>query len=217
MIHLIRNKIFPSNTYILTDHNETNCLIIDPGLDESWIYDQIQKINVKPVAILSTHGHFDHIAGVSFLKEKYNDIPFYLHEADIKISRSVNFYMKVAGIDKRIQTPVPDFLFTKDYEKKAIHGFDIDIYNLPGHSYGSCVIRTGANLFSGDIIYKKGLGFNSFPGEDRDKLRDSILKMFTMFPGKFLVLPGHGESEYLQGIKRNNIELVGFLETSLND
>ena len=93
----------------------------------------------------------------------------------------------------------------------TIGKFDLNIFNFPGHSEGSCIIQSNNLLFSGDIIYKNGLGFNNFPGENKANLKDSILKIFEIFPSDSIVYPGHGESEYLMNIKHNNQDLINFL------
>lgn len=210
-IYLIRNlKIFSSNTYVIKNNLNKECLIIDPGFDTELIDQNIQQHNLKPVAILSTHGHFDHIGSVAFLKNKYN-IPFFLHEADYKISQSANFYLKIAQIDYKIETPKPDFLFKGEIEHLVLNGINLEIYNLPGHSPGSCVIKSDENLFTGDILYKNGLGGGSVPKENTELLKQSLLKFFNLFVDEHLVLPGHGASEFIGVIKKNNAELNNFL------
>lgn len=206
----IKNNFFTSNSYIFAESSSNFCLIIDPGLDFNAIDEKIEELHLQPVAILATHGHFDHIASVSKLKNKYS-IPFYLHEKDYKISQSANFYLKIANITQIIETPKPDFLFKHQEETLVIGNFKINIYNYSGHSSGSCVIQCNEYLFTGDIIYKKGLGFNNFPGENKLKLKESILDIFKKFSGSSLILPGHGESDCLNNFINNNIELRNFL------
>ena len=215
-IYLIRNQnVFSSNTYILKNKINNKSIIIDPGFDFEAIDKLITDNRLVPVAIISTHGHFDHIAGVSFFKNKFN-IPFYLHEADLKLSQSANFYLKVAKINYKIETPLPDFLFKSQFENLFIEGFDFRIYNLPGHSMGSCILKNENYLFSGDIIYKKGLGPESIPREDKLALKKSILNIFDTFDDNDLILPGHGFSEYLGIIKNNNLELQNFIANTAN-
>ncbi len=210
ILYSVKNEIFSSNSYILKDKINNSCILIDPGLDTIAINKKIEELNLKPIGILSTHGHFDHIGSVSFFKNKFK-IPFYIHEADFKISQSANFFLKIARINHKIEIPKPDFLFKKKQENVTIGKFDLNIFNFPGHSEGSCIIQSNNLLFSGDIIYKNGLGFNNFPGENKANLKDSILKIFEIFPSDSIVYPGHGESEYLMNIKHNNQDLINFL------
>lgn len=210
-IYLIRNKkIFSSNTYIYINRINNGCIIIDPGFDPEQIDESIQKNRLKPVAVISTHGHFDHIASASFFIKKYK-IPFYLHEGDMKISQSANFFLKVAQLNYKIETPKPDVLFKGEHQRLILDGIELDIYNFPGHSPGSSIIKIEKNLFSGDILYKDGLGAGSIPKENTILLKQSILKIFDIFVDEDFVLPGHGASEYLGTIKNNNTQLKDFL------
>lgn len=214
-IFTIRNEFFPSNTYLLKSKSNNSCIIIDAGLDQRLIETKISELNLNPIGILATHGHFDHIGSVSHFKKKYN-IPFYMHEADLKISQSANFYLKIARINITIETPIPDFFFKGEKDVLSLGDFDFSIHNFPGHSQGSCILKFNHYLFSGDILYKKGLGFNNFPGEDKLKLKNSILKIMDTFLGTDLILPGHGEAEYLEKIKNNNNDLINFLNLNVN-
>jgi hydroxyacylglutathione hydrolase len=215
-IYLLRNeKIFPSNTYILKHRLNNTCILIDPGFDFEVLDNFIVGLKFEPIAIIATHGHFDHIAGVSFFKQKFN-IPFYLHEADLKICLSANFYLKISNFKYKVETPKPDVLFRQPYETVTIGDFDLKVYNFPGHSNGSCIIQHGFNLFSGDILYKKGLGAGSIPREDKSLLKESLEKIMEIFGNDMFMLPGHGSSEYLGIIKEYNIELQNFLRKNTN-
>lgn len=212
-IHVIRNRIFSSNTYLLQSNNN-NCIIIDPGLDSKSIEFAINKFSLIPIGIISTHGHFDHIASVSYFKKKFS-IPFFLHEKEIKIVQSANFYMKIMKIDYQIEIPFPDIILKGFTEKVSVGEFEFDIINFPGHSNGSCIIKHKKCLFSGDIIYKNGIFLNNFPGEDKVKLKESIKALFDLFADDngVMVFPGHGDSALLESIKKNNSALLDFINS----
>jgi len=216
IVHTILNSAFLSNTYIIENKIQKKCVVIDPGLDWKPLEDKIKELSCKPLAIISTHGHFDHIGSVSLLKNKF-DIPFYIHKDDLKLSQSANFYLKLAKFNLKIETPYPDFTFKGKRETLKIEDFDFEIYNFPGHSKGSCVINIDKNLFSGDILYKKGLGFNNFPGENIIELRKSINCIFETFSPEMMIYPGHGKPELLGEIRINNLELRTFLEGNQSD
>ena len=212
LVFKIKNQKFSSNSYILKDKCSDCCLLIDPGLDFYFLDEKIGELNLKPIAILSTHGHFDHVGGVSYFQNKFK-IPFYIHEGDFNTVKSVNFFLKIAKIDIKIETPKPNVLFKNDLEIFTIGNFKLSIYNYPGHTNGSCIIQSQNFIFTGDMIYRKGLGFNNFPGEDKIKLKHSIKKLFKIFPDDCCVYPGHGGADYLFSIKKNNQELINFLNS----
>lgn len=209
---VIKNKIFPSNTYLVTG-NSQKCIIIDPGLDSQTISDTIDSYSLIPIAILSTHGHFDHIGGVSSLKKKYN-IPFYIHVDEMKNIKMTNFLLKLSKLDIIIDLPTPDFFICRNEEIVCLEDFDLSIYKYPGHSPGSCVIKYKKNLFTGDVIYKNGLGINNSYGENVYELKNSLIQIINKFDNNCIIYPGHGSFDSLKNIIKNNIELKSFI--SLN-
>lgn len=209
-IYRVSNSFFTSNTYIIKSRSSNHCIIIDPGLDQEAIDKVIQDSSLIPKAILATHGHFDHIGSAASFQSKYK-APLYIHEADVKLSQSANFYLKLAKIESKITTPKPDVILNSPSQILHLDEFTFSIKNFPGHSVGSCVIEYENYLFTGDLIYKKGLGFNNFPGEDKSKLKQSISEVFSTYDENHLVLPGHGDFETLINIKNNNIDLKNFL------
>lgn len=210
MVYCVKNTLFPSNTYLLCSKEDNRCLIIDPGLNEKLIDEKIVGLGKIPIGIIATHGHFDHIGSVNYFKVKYN-IPFYIHEKDFRVSQSANFFLKISRINHKIITTNPDILIKEKNEILLIGDFKIKVYNYPGHSDGSIIIEYQKLLFTGDLFFKKGLGFNGFPGENKVILRKSIIDIFDSFSDDYRVYPGHGESETIGFIKKQNSDLIDFL------
>ena len=211
MVFKILNRFFPSNTYILKYDDCNNCIIVDPGLDSERIHKCILENDLVPIAILCTHGHFDHIASVGYFKNEFGNIPYYLHNDDFKMAKSANFYLKLTKVKYWIKYVEPDFIFENEIEEVKIDKFDFTVYHFPGHSNGSCIFKFNNILFTGDIIYKTGLGFNKFPGENINVLKETIKKIILSFDKESIVYPGHGEIGYLRDFYIKNTELVNFI------
>lgn len=210
MIVRIKNDIFPSNSYALCKEGSSECLLIDPGVDFEGIERELQNLRLTPTNIISTHGHFDHVSGVSFFVKKYN-AKFYIHQDDLKTLKSVNFALKMMKIDLKVEVPVPHNLMTGYSTALELDSLVLNVYNFPGHTNGSCLVEWGNNLFTGDTLYKKGLGLNNYPGENKEDLRASLLKITELFNDQTLIYPGHGDSDLLGKIKMENLELKSFL------
>ena len=215
MNQLVINETFKSNTYLVYDSDKHYCIIIDPGLDFHLIEEKLIELNLIPKGIIATHGHFDHIGSAAHFQKIYN-IPFYLHKEDYKLSQSANFFLKVSGVNKKIVAPKPDYLINTKAESIVIANFLFETYNFKGHTNGSIAIKFENTLYTGDLFYKKGLGFNGFPGENPNELRKSINEIFEKFNEDFHIYPGHGSSALLGSIKRNNQGLNNFLKNCEN-
>lgn len=210
MITRIINGIFPSNTYLVSTEHSKECLLIDPGLDREAIDIKIDELNLVPIHIISTHGHFDHVASANYFARKY-DAKFHIHKDELKLLKSINFVLKMMKIDRTVETPVPHNVITGYSTVLTLNAFNIVTFNFPGHTSGSCLLQWENNLFTGDTLYKNGLGLNSFPGEDKKKLKHSLGEILKIFDDKLMVYPGHGDSAFLGAIKQKNTELEIFV------
>ncbi|MFZ4590391.1 MAG: MBL fold metallo-hydrolase [Ignavibacteria bacterium] len=210
MIKRVTNDLYSSNTYFICNEINNNCIIIDPGLNEIIIEKRLIDLDLRPIAIIATHGHFDHIGGVSYFKEKYS-IPFYLHQNDYKLMKSSNFFLKLSKINKVIKIGEPDCLINENRFRLELSEFELEIINFQGHTDGSCVIKYKDNLFTGDTVFKKGLYINRLPGENTQKLKESITRIFEEYKPSDMCYPGHGSEASIEYIKSNNKELINFL------
>ncbi|HIQ51259.1 MAG TPA: MBL fold metallo-hydrolase [Nautiliaceae bacterium] len=162
----------------------TNCyiidrkIIIDPGVGA---FEFVKKYAKEPIAIINTHGHFDHIWDNQKVKEYYN-IPLYIHKEDA-------FMLENDPFNFHPPKSKPSFLLEEgDYK---IGEYDIKIRHFPGHTPGSITIEIGENMFSGDFIFDGSIGRVDFPFSDSKKMKESI-KKFLQIPYDKKILPGHG-------------------------
>ncbi|MFK5882136.1 MAG: MBL fold metallo-hydrolase [Sulfurospirillum sp.] len=171
--------MYMTNCYIVkVDDKE---FVIDPGIDAAeWV-----KENVKnPVAILNTHGHFDHVWSNAELKEKYN-IPIYTPKSDV-------FMLLDDPFSQGTPPSTPDVEVVGD-EKFNFGAIEVKYFLFPGHTPGSSAILIDDVLFSGDFIFKNSIGRVDFPYSNPSDMKKSIDK-FLKIKENYRIFPGHGES-----------------------
>jgi len=190
-----------ANCYLI--HNNQEALIIDPGGESEVIKEAIQRRNVKPLAIILTHAHFDHIGAVEEIRLQY-DIEVYVHEneADWLSESRLNRSLLFTG--ENIVTSPPDkFLEIGIME---IGPFQFEIIHTPGHSPGSVSIafHDEKKVLSGDALFYQGIGRTDLPGGNAEELENSIKDNLYTLDDIYTVYPGHGPSTTIGAEKRNN-------------
>ena len=172
----------------------TNCyivdrkIIIDPGVGA---FDFVKKYAKNPIAIINTHGHFDHIWDDKKIKEYFN-IPIYIHKDDA-------FFLEYDPFNYNPPKVKPSFLI-KEGDLK-IGDYDIKIRHFPGHTPGSITIEIGENMFSGDFIFDGSIGRVDFPYSDPKKMKESIKKFLKISYNK-KIYPGHGPMTSIEKAKK---------------
>jgi glyoxylase-like metal-dependent hydrolase (beta-lactamase superfamily II) len=174
---------YQTNCYIVTIDNKD--VIIDPGVGAlSWI-----QANVKnPIAILNTHGHFDHIWSNQIVKETFN-IKLYTPKDD-------DFMLTLNPYNMGMPPSYADILVNPD-EEIEIEGIKLKFHHFPGHTPGCSVIEIENSLFSGDFIFKGTIGRFDFPNSDAKLMKQSLNKILN-WKENFHVYPGHGDKTTLQ-------------------
>lgn len=178
-----------TNCYIVLDDARKTVLIIDPGAQTARITEVLQEQKLQPTEIVLTHSHYDHIGAAKELKDKYS-IPISIHKLDADNLRNpaANFS---SMFEEQIRFQADIKLEEGD---EWIIGRDrLKVIHTPGHSEGSISLATDGLLFSGDTVFKFGIGRTDLPGGDYAKLRESISKLLE-YPDSTEVLPGHGPS-----------------------
>lgn len=210
----ITNHELHSNTYLLADPQRAGtCVVVDPGLDRERIEAAIADSGWTPVAVLCTHGHFDHVGGTAWLQERHC-VPVYLRSQDLKLAKLSNFMMAAFKISARIA--LPEFtLLPDDGASVDAAGRRFTFHALPGHTPGSAGILVDGLLFSGDSLYARRTALSKLPGEDHGQLRASLKALFAWIPGETLVLPGHGGTATIQEIHAGNEALRAFMSAAV--
>ncbi|ANU23480.1 MBL fold metallo-hydrolase [Planococcus donghaensis] len=181
-----------TNCYIISD-DQKNCLIFDPGEESAKIEAVVKKKNLKPLAILLTHAHFDHIGAVDDIRERYT-VPVYLHhlEKDWLNRPNLNGSGKYPSLpDYRMKDA--DVLLI-DEKTLEIGSFKMDIFHTPGHSPGSVSYSFGKEGFAivGDVIFRGSIGRTDLIDGSEKRLLQSIEESILPLPEHMILYPGHG-------------------------
>ncbi|MBQ9137395.1 MAG: MBL fold metallo-hydrolase [Alistipes sp.] len=184
------------NTFVVWDES-LECIIIDAGNASAEEHDRlaafIAEQKLKPVMAVNTHGHFDHILGVKFLKDKYG-VKFALSAKDdyLRTTATESFSMFCSG--KVESVPEIDIdLETID----SIHfgNTELKIIRTPGHTPGGvCLLhQQSQQMFTGDTLFRESIGRSDLPGGDYSTLMHSILENLIPLGDEITIYPGHSE------------------------
>jgi len=196
-----------ANCYLLSDAATRETAIIDPGGDARQIIGCIEGGGLKPVVIINTHAHPDHVAANAEIKKRYK-IPLLLHEDDAPVLAQSGMLSKLIGLFLE-PSPPPDRLLHGGDEIK-IGKLTLKVIHTPGHSAGSiCLWHEGKGdetplLFSGDTVFEDSVGRTDLPGGSYQALMDSIRTKIMPLPDRARILPGHGPETTLRREKRCN-------------
>lgn len=197
---------FAENTYVASLAGRDDCLVFDPGLEPQKIFDYLDGEGLTPAAIVNTHGHADHIAGNGAMKERWPDCPLWIGAGDA--AKLTDPALNLSdGFGVALVSPPADGLL-REGENFSAAGFDLVVYEIPGHSSGHVVLVWKAQrpyyVFGGDVLFEGGIGRFDFPDGSFEQLAEGIrTKLFTL-PDDTVVLPGHGGTTTVGREKRTN-------------
>ncbi len=196
---------FQTNCYLIRqDENQKDCLIIDPGYDPQPLLDALAREQLRPVKILLTHGHCDHIAGVPVLQEAFENL-------SVAVSRSAAGMLQdpVNNLSAMLGMPMTidgEYEFLEIGQEVIAAGVTFKILSTPGHTPGSVSFYSpdADVVFTGDALFAGSIGRTDFPYSDTSALIKSIKQELFTLPGETLVYSGHGPRTTIEMEKQTN-------------
>lgn len=179
-----------TNCYLAINKETKEAIIIDPGDDADRIGMRLMQLEAKPVAILLTHGHFDHAGAAKALAAQY-DILVYAHEKEAETLEDSR--MNLSGSLAGGATTYHADVFLKDEQELTLAGLHMRVLFTPGHTPGGCCYYFPREdvLFSGDSLFCGSVGRTDFPGGSMRTLVDSVRNKLMSLPENTIVYPGH--------------------------
>jgi glyoxylase-like metal-dependent hydrolase (beta-lactamase superfamily II) len=180
----------------LVSNDKGECVIFDPSCaseeEQSHLADYIYSRKFKPLAVVATHGHFDHVPGVNFIIEEFA-CPFLGHKDDQFLVDFAPQQGSPFGFDFGPKPPVFDRTLN-DGEDLVLGSIRLKVLHVPGHSAGSLAFYSEESGFVivGDVLFKGSIGRTDLPGGNYETLIDSIRQKLLVLPENTIVLPGHG-------------------------
>ena len=214
--------LFAANCYVVAPSAGERCVVIDPGQDAvAGLAEVLREHQLRPAAVLLTHGHIDHMWSVLPVCGAY-DVAAYIHGSDRDrladpvrtLSPDLVEALGVAGVTFGEPDDVRDLT---DGVLLGLAGLTLTADHTPGHTQGSVVFRTSDGgpdgeplMFSGDLLFAGSIGRTDSVGGDGAAMQRSLARVLTL-DDQTLVLPGHGRSTTIGRERATNPHLRGLL------
>lgn len=194
------NGPFGVNTYLVVNESNKKAFIIDPGSsDLKVLLEIVSKEGYVLESIVCTHGHIDHVAGIPFLKKRF-DIPFFMCALDLGILETVSLQARMFGVPDPGKLSLNQIIPTTG--NISFSNIQFTIYHTPGHSQGSVSLYHDGIVFVGDALFNMSIGRTDLPGGDYGQLIHSIESYLFKLPEETRVLCGHGPETTI-GFEKN--------------
>ncbi len=197
---------YQENTYILYDET-LDCVIIDPGMytgeEENAMLHFITDNKLKPVLLLNTHCHIDHVLGNKWICNTYGLLPQF-HKGEVPVISAVPAYAPQMGMRYEV-SPLPE-VFLQETGSVNFGNSELELIFAPGHSPAHLCFYSAADnfLIGGDVLFYGSIGRTDLPGGNFNMLINSIKnKLFTL-PDECKVHPGHGPATTIEHEKKYN-------------
>ena len=196
------------NAYLVIDRDSRSAAMVDPGDDGNRLIADVERRDVRLLAIWLTHAHFDHVGAVKALREHF-DVPVYLHEADVPMFEAGPFQAASYGLSfEGDELPGERFF---DGQGLGLGGLSFTVMHTPGHSPGHVTVHGHGIALVGDCLFAGSIGRTDLPFGNTAELGRSLRRILAL-PPETRVLPGHGPATTVGVERRSNpfiLELLG--------
>ena len=193
-VECVVSEPFSENSYVIFGPDQPECIILDPGLEPDKIDQVVAQYQLRPIAILNTHGHSDHIAGNGHCKQCWPESELIIGEGDAA---------KLTDADLNLSAPFGFHIVSPPADRTVRHGDQLQLVGLPwevlaapGHSCGHvlfvCKQVSPWVVFGGDVLFQGSVGRTDFPDGSLRELVASIHGQLFTLPADTLIYPGHG-------------------------
>lgn len=180
------------------------CWIVDAGFEPGAMIERVKELGLVPAALILTHAHVDHIAGVGEVRRSFPAVPIWIHEGERDWLGDPELNLSVFS-GAPVSAPGPDRVL-RDGERLTLGGGVWEVLHTPGHSPGGICLhnREEGIALVGDALFAGSIGRTDFPGSSHAQLLGSIREKLYTLPGGTIVLPGHGEPTTIDRERRTN-------------
>ncbi len=194
-----------TNCYILGNDASHEAILVDPGDEADVILSFLKEKQVKPIAILLTHGHHDHILAINAIKEAYPEIEVIISAQEKTLVDDPYLNSSNGRFAHYYYEPTR---YIEGGDILNFFGMEFYVIETPGHTAGSVCyyLATARILFAGDTIFFESYGRTDLPTGDAKEMQHSLYSVLTTLPDEVVILPGHGPNTTVQHEK----ELHGF-------
>jgi len=198
---------FQENAYLLWAAEGGGCWVVDPGLppQPNHIINFVSRLSLQPAAILLTHGHADHIAGVGPLRRCWPDVPVYIGRPDRGMLGDPQKNLS-AWLGVPVTTGVIDALPLEPQRELKLAGVPWQVLDTSGHSPGSRSLHCPSErlVIVGDALFAGSIGRTDLPGGDGQQLVANVRRHLLSLPDQTRVLAGHGPETTIGAERRAN-------------
>jgi len=197
---------YQENTYVLSDESG-ECVIIDPGMydgqEQNSFVKKIKEAGLKPVLLLNTHCHIDHVFGNKFVFDNWGLKPQF-HKGELFVLQSVPGYAPQMGLNYEM-SPEPE-VYLEETGTVTFGNSTLELIFAPGHSPAHLCFyaKEDGFLIGGDVLFRNSIGRTDLPGGNHQQLLNNIREKLFVLPADVVVYPGHGPSTTIGFEKQNN-------------